>query len=385
MILPTAHPHRSTGPRNWHPRCVRTAMPSRQVASLLAILAAHSITAGTSASGQEPVRVSGAVTCQECRITLDTVVTLGGLDGPGVEAIGQMSSVAVDRRGWILVWNAGGAEITVFDMTGGFIRTVGGRGEGPGEYSSISRIDTGPRYIHVFEYHQGRTVLDHDFNVIRTDMFPGQVLNTFVTESDEVAFAASVPTSTSTGYRFHLLGESGNTVSFGEGAESTRGATAPQDMFVAAGDSDALWFVAVQRNRVMRWDLAPEPTLAKVFDRTVEEFDRHDDPSSWPGAANGGAMLDEDGLWIVWTTPDPDAPPMGLGQRVPQGPWRELYDGWIDLVDPSAGTTLARYHDDEFLTGFAAGSRYVVTYHETDAGVPYIHLLEPKLSRGPGN
>ena len=37
-------------------------------------------------------------------------------------------------------------------------------GEGPGEYSSISRIDTGPRYIHVFEYHQSRTVLDHDFN-----------------------------------------------------------------------------------------------------------------------------------------------------------------------------------------------------------------------------
>ena len=156
-------------------------------------------------------------------------------------------------------------------------------------------------------------------------------------------------------------------------------------MFVAAGDSDALWFVAVQRNRVMRWDRAPEPALAKVFDRTVEEFDRHDDPSSWPGAANRGAMIDEDGLWIVWTTPDPDVPPMGLGQPVPQGPWRELYDGWIDLVDPSTGTTLARYHDDEFLTGFAAGSRYVVTYHETDAGVPYIHLLEPKLSRGPGN
>ena len=197
MILPTAHPHRSTSPRNRHPGCVPAAMPSRQIASLLAILVA--ITAGTSASGQEPVRVSGAVTCQECRITLDTVVTIGGLDGPGVEAIGRMSSVAVNRRGRILVWLAGGAEITVFDMTGGFIRTVGGRGEGPGEYSSISRIDTGPRYIHVFEYHQGRTVLDHDFNVIRTDMFPGQILNTFVTESDEVAFAASVPTSTSTG------------------------------------------------------------------------------------------------------------------------------------------------------------------------------------------
>ena len=300
MILPTAHPHRSADPRHRHPRHVRMGIPLRQVACLLAIPVAYSITASTSASGQEPVRVSGTVTCQDCTITLDTVVTIGGLDGPGVGAIGRMSSVAIDRRGRILVWNAGGAEIAVFDMTGGFVRTVGGRGEGPGEYSSISRIDVGPRYIHVFEYHRGRTVLDHDFNVIRTDMFPGQVFNTFVTESDEVAFAASVPTSTSTGYRFHLLGESGNTVSFGEGAESARGATAPQDMFAAAGDS-------------------------------------------------------------------------------------ELYDGWIDLVDPSTGATLARYHGDEFLAGFAAGSRCVVTHQETDAGVPYIHLLEPRLSRGPGN
>lgn len=102
-------------------------------------------------SAQEPEQVSGEVTCAECVITLDTVVTVGGLDGPGLELVSMFSGVAVDQRGRILVWQAAEAEIAVFDSTGTYLQTIGGRGEGPGEYQSISFIGVGRRYIHVFE------------------------------------------------------------------------------------------------------------------------------------------------------------------------------------------------------------------------------------------
>jgi len=49
-------------------------------------------------SAQHTEQVSGEVTCGECVITLDTVVTIGGLDGPGVDLISEVSRVAVDQN-----------------------------------------------------------------------------------------------------------------------------------------------------------------------------------------------------------------------------------------------------------------------------------------------
>ncbi|MDE2874063.1 MAG: hypothetical protein OXQ93_01405, partial [Gemmatimonadota bacterium] len=59
----------------------------------------------------------------------------------------------------------------------------------------------------------------------------------------------------------------------------------------------------------------------------------------------------------------------------------QLRDGWLDLVDPATGQTLARYHQDNALGHFVAGSSYLVDHEETEAGVPYLHIIEPQLSR----
>ena len=131
---------------------------------LLTLCVVHALP--MSLSAQEAVQVSGAVSCADCVITLDTIVTIGGLDGPGLHVVTQVSHIAVDRHGLILITESGQSEISVFDSTGKFLRTVGRPGEGPGEYRSISHLGVGPRYIHVFERQEGRTMLDHDF--IRT-------------------------------------------------------------------------------------------------------------------------------------------------------------------------------------------------------------------------
>ena len=116
----------------------------RRARILLLALGAANAT-GWCLSAREPEVVSGQVTCGDCVITLDTVVTIGGLDGPGLHVVGMLSHVAVDRNGRFLIGEARLAEFSVFDSTGKFLRTVGRRGEGPGEYQSIRRIGVGLR------------------------------------------------------------------------------------------------------------------------------------------------------------------------------------------------------------------------------------------------
>ena len=356
------------------------------LAVALFLLPASSGAVAPSLQAQETVRVSSEVVCGECVITIDTVVTLGGLDGEGVEAIDITSAIAVDARERILITNLFHPRIYVFDMAGRFLRTVGRQGEGPGEYSRISHINAGSRYIHVFEFHSGRTLLDHDFEFVRRDRFPGQIGQSFVTDSEVVAFSTWIPTPDAAGHKLHLLAPSGDLESYGEAVARTQEARFGG---VVTGDGASLWTINWDSTRVTRWDLLPQPTLARIWDRAVDEWDRHDRGSNgltWPRPSTSGAMLDESGLWIVWSEPD-----SGWGghpseeSRPIADPMQDIYDSWVELLDPATGETLARYFDKGVWLGFAQGSRYLVAYHETDAGVPYIHLLEPRLSRGAGS
>ena len=310
---------------------------------------------------QEPEQLSGEVTCAECVITLDTLVTIGGLDGPGLDVISMFSSFAVDRRGRILV--SGEAEISVFDSTGRYLRTVGGRGEGPGEYESISHISVGPRYIHVFEYDEGRTMLDYDFQVVRTDRFRGQILYAAVVSDDVAVFASDL---------LHILRPTGELTS-----QPPLRATRP----ALAGRDGTVWVVASEINRLSRWDLVPEPKVGRVFDRRVPEFDGGGDAFAPAGVSS--AMLDDRGLWLVWHTSDRDrTEPLpslrNLGRE--QIDTDELRDSWLDLVDPATGRTIARYRQDNVLGDFAGGSGYIANYRESDAGVPFLDILVPRLS-----
>ncbi|MDE2983167.1 MAG: 6-bladed beta-propeller [Gemmatimonadota bacterium] len=284
---------------------------------LLALVVDHATAMRIGA--QEPEQVPGEVTCAECVITLDTVVTIGGLDGPGLNVVSMFSSVAVDRKGRILVWEGGEAEISVFDSTGRYLRTAGRRGEGPGEYRSISHIGVGPRYIHVFEYHEGRTMLDHDFQVVRIDRFPGQILSAAVVSDDVVVFVADVPTPASVGHQLHILRPSGEMASYGHDGEVYSSDLTPwaTTRTAVAGEDNTVWAVPLEVNRLVRWDLAPEPNVGRIFDRRVAEFDEGGD--AFAPARLGSAMLDDRGLWLSWHTADPDwtGPPPSLDSRVP--------------------------------------------------------------------
>lgn len=335
------------------------------------------------AAAQDTVSVSGAVSCGECVITLDTVVVIGAFDGPGLHVVTHLSRVAVDSHGRIVVVASQFPEISVFDSTGAFIRTVGRGGEGPGEYDFITHLAAGFGYISVFD-HLGHTLLDHDFKVVRVDRFSGTTTGGFVADADRIVFTADVPTQALVGHTLHILSSTGEMTSLG-GHDRLYTRWNSERLSAVTGNAETAWVLHKYPNRLTRWDLRPKPMVSKVFDRVTADFDKHDQ-ELWPRPYNRGIMLDANGLWILWSAPDPQWTPQKLGRDYqPRAPPNTLTDSWLDLVDPATGSTLARYQTDEAIIGFANGSRYVVLYRESEAGVPSITLLSPTVSRNTGS
>lgn len=161
-------------------------------------------------------------------------------------------------------------------------------------------VATTSEYIHIFDRYRGRTLLDHDLNVVDMHRFPADVVETFVTDSDEVVWVGDVPTSASVGHRIHTLGPAGELRSFGGDRSAYLGPSGASP--VVTGDTETLWTVDRNTSRVTRWDLSPEPKVGRVFERTVEEFERADPNSAKSMGGLGGTRRSIDGT-------DAGAPP----------------------------------------------------------------------------
>ena len=341
-----------------------------------------------SAVAQPVVQVSGEVSCGDCRIGMDTILTFWGLDGPGSRFVeGPVPLAAVDQRGRVLLTHFSRNDIAVFDSAGQFVREIGGAGEGPGEYAFITHLNVGPTFIHVFDGVKGRTLLDADYSFVRTDRFQANVTSATVTESGTVVFAGDIQSSGSVGHKVHLVGADGEVQSYGWDGSVYRGPSG-QQFAVAANDSVA-WIVDGGSGRIEQWTLLPEPKLSRIVNRSVEEFDRErtaftEGGFKWPTADNFGARLDDHGLWVLWWGPDRDwtkrtSDPEVAAEWDGEASWQAIFDGVLDLIDPETGRTLARYRSDLPMPGFVHGSDMVIAYEETPEGVPRLHLLRPTV------
>lgn len=93
---------------------------------------------------------------------IEEELRIGARGGQGPEVFGRISALAVDSLGRVWVADAQAGEIRVFDRDGGHVRTVGGPGEGPGEFSSPTglEMDGRGRVVMVDPGNQRYSVLD---------------------------------------------------------------------------------------------------------------------------------------------------------------------------------------------------------------------------------
>ena len=93
--------------------------------------------------------LSGSVWGAEA--TLVPEFAIGELDGPEEYLFGRMGSFAVDDDRNVYVLDTQAQHVQVFDSTGTYVRTLGGRGEGPGELSfgtSVATLPDGRVVVH---------------------------------------------------------------------------------------------------------------------------------------------------------------------------------------------------------------------------------------------
>ena len=123
--------------------------PFMFVGALLAFLACE--TGGTSVSNAQVTDSAGVriVTSTPgdivyARVADAPTLRIGALDGPDAYLFVRIVSVARDVERNIVVADAGPLEIRVFDVEGNHLRTMGGRGGGPGEFRRFDGAWTAP-------------------------------------------------------------------------------------------------------------------------------------------------------------------------------------------------------------------------------------------------
>jgi hypothetical protein len=70
--------------------------------------------------------------------------------------MGQITEVVVDESGRVFVADRDNSSVYMFDKDGKYITTIGGEGDGPGEFRSLRNLAAGSGYLHAFDMSQRR-------------------------------------------------------------------------------------------------------------------------------------------------------------------------------------------------------------------------------------
>ena len=118
----------------------------RSVPSILAVLAGVVVILPGAVTGQDAVVTDSAgvriVTSPVgdmvyARMAEDAALTIGLVEGPEEFLFERIVSVARDQDANLIVADAGWYQVRVFDAAGNHVRTMGGQGEGPGDFVNL--------------------------------------------------------------------------------------------------------------------------------------------------------------------------------------------------------------------------------------------------------
>jgi hypothetical protein len=308
----------------------------------------------------------------ECVITFEHIAAISDSADPGM--LFDRLTVRRDGRGILYTIAASRDKIAVFESTGRFVRYVGRRGSGPGEFRLASYLTIGPGdSLYVFDAsHERISVFSPQWNLVReyTSPYPPA----FFLESDITVVPMQVGTAERIGFPLHTMGSNGQLL-------NSFGAEVPQyrsDMQLlltreAAPSRDGLvWAVAPGRYVIEQWDPRSGKRLAEVkVDAPwfVESGRIQTDERARPLPLVQGIWEDEDGfLWTLVRTSDADwHPPVqaNVHRAIRAAERNATYDWLLNVVDPRTGKIIAtqrlsRAHDTR------SPSPYLASYRESD-------------------
>lgn len=367
------------------------ALANRLVLALMFLVVGW--TAGSSAQS-EPL-ISEALSCPQCTIRFRAVATIGDTIGPGL-LLGRPAAVLRDRRQRFWVVPTSGPP-QVFDQKGSFVATVGRLGRGPGEFDkptgalllpgdSILVIDGG-----LFR----ATVIDPRLKAARSirmrePLYPGVLLHWPTSVILRGAPAFGPPSHRSLHDVSFQEGDAQTRRSFGRGGTMMRmGGSTARFQTLAAARNGGLWSANSYRYELHKW--TDQGEHVESFERRPSWFAK--ESSVWLGNHSNPppptvAAIQEDQEGLLWVFIRIPAENWRLGWgRAPVGAREvpasvidieKLFDTMIEVIDPRAGSVLAR----ERLSGYlisVTDHHQVSIYADDQEGNPIIRVIDVAL------
>lgn len=106
------------------------------------------------------------------RVESQPVLSIGGTNGTGPTEFADIWDVARTSDGKVVVTDAPAEELRVFDAQGNHLRTMGRRGEGPGEFSQVQGVEVYGDTIYALDPRRGTAVFTVDGAFVRQSPYP---------------------------------------------------------------------------------------------------------------------------------------------------------------------------------------------------------------------
>lgn len=383
--MPPSNPDATEAMSFWEGVPIRSARVPL-VGGLLALASLIAVGPST-ARGQQP----GApdLTCSDCPIQLEYIVTLGGSERG--EWVATSFSAQVARAGrylFVASWEMSG-EIGVFDHEGRFVRHMGREGLGPGEYRFIRSLWTGSGdSLYVFDAGNPRlTVLSPDLEVVRTVRLPGRLMDRggLVLESGAVVINARTRGEGGLLPSVQVIDPADGRVLRPLGVEPGR---TDEIRWLAPAGESAVWVARTDEYLIERWDVRTG-ALTNTIRRNPSWWSESEEPSPYPSTGLMGLRQDETGLlWVLGRYPDTEwemavedtdeSPEPGPGYRIVDG--AGYWDAVLELVDPMTGALVESRTLPNNVVGFL-DARHVFGFRETELGDGLIDVWRVHLRR----
>ncbi len=335
-----------------------------------------------------PTIVSSTHSCTTCRIRASKSLTLGSESDSLVASV--LSSVVLTRNANYLAATlaTGGADhIRVYGSDGRFLRRIGRKGQGPGEFRSITHVTLAQSdSIYVFEPFR-LSVLSPEGNFVRHVSIPfATPLQTVVTGTGEMLVSAQTFSRQLAGLPVHRLSADGRHLgSFGaEPADVVRDRPSLSMRHIASGVDGRLWLVRPDLYEIEQW--TPDGRRMRILTRNPEWFPPRDVEmyANKPTPFVLGLRAREDGnLWVLSLREDEDWRRHShiIGKMVRYSPIDQdnLYDSMVEVINPGSGRLISSLRLP-FRAGGFVDSHRIWVLRETEIGLFMIDIWQLELN-----
>lgn len=322
-----------------------------------------------------PLVVPDEPLCPACQITLSTVARLGAKDGPGSLSQSPIA-VRVDPLGRYWLFPGGGGPPIVYDSTGRFLKVIGSRGGGPGEFRwSVDVVFLAPDSALVMDIENHRMVIVGSDLVPRGEMPFLLDVSPLVNGGGRGRFFASslVRTPESMGWPLHQIelrdGELSLTRSFGPDAGVMPTTSSRNFVWnLAPAWYDGFWSEDPNRMRFVRW--SSDGAIKEYLERRAAWFPETQildagAPTRPPKPFAKGMSEQPAGiLWTFTLLPSPrwrEAWPKDLPEsgeiKASSIDVSKLFESMIEVIDVKQRRVITRVRLEDLLSGALPGGR----------------------------